>query len=287
MGFQRSMSWVPLTGVLSLTLVLAGCSLFSPAEVDLTDRDEAGEIVGEGTLGVFSFEVGDCLNELDIEPAEEAEVVDASGVPCDDPHVYEVYYEESLEGLSLQEIKDAQPQICEDEFEEFVGMSYWDTSLEITYLFPTEESFSQGDKSIQCLVSTGDLSMVAGSLRGMGESYQLVASKWGEVGECLDVVYDSSGNPVEERYVSCDEPHIFELFFVGTASSEPLDDIRIEITDFCLEEWDRYKAPGVNSDDYFISPMAPTDETYVDGDREVACLVHTESYDPIVGSLAK
>lgn len=287
MSFGRHRRFVFGVGMLAVALVVSGCALFAPGQVDTTQRDDSGEILKEGTVGAFNISVGDCLNDLDVVSEEETEVSSATGVPCSEPHIYEVYYEQRLEGYTLQALKDAQAQICDEQFERFIGAPYWDTSLEITYLFPTSLSYAQGDRSIQCLVSTGDLSMVTGSLRGQWETYFYTASPWGEVGDCIDVTYDSSGNPLEDRYVSCDEPHVFEVFFVGIASSEALEDIVVEISDFCFEEWDRYKDPSIDSEGYFITPLAPTEETYAQGDRDVACWVHTEFYEPIVGSLGR
>ena len=281
---ERHFETVVGVAVLSVALGLSGCALFSPGQVDTTQRDNSGAIVGEGTVGVLNLSVGDCLNGLDFSAEE---VYEATGIPCSEPHVYEVYHVESLEGYTLQALADSVSQICEDRFQRFTGVSYLESSLEFSNLIPTSEGFAEGDNVIQCFIHTSDLSMVTGTLRGMGASYLLVSSQWGEVGDCIDVVYDSSGNPLEDRFVSCQEPHVFEVFFVGTASSELLDDIVVEISDFCLEEWERYKDPSVNSEDYFITPLAPTEETYAQGDREVACWVHTESYESIVGSLSR
>ena len=267
------------------SLALSGCAFLQPFG-DGTDRNSAGEIVGEGALGALQIKQGDCVNDLNLSADEETKITEVTGVPCSGAHVFEVYYETSLLNQSLDQILDAQPAICEEEFEKFVGSPYSNTALEFTYLSPTIESYALGDRSVICIVYTADLSPVEGSLRGRGAEYPLAVVQSMKVGDCLDVVYDSSGNPIEERAVSCDEPHVYEVFFVGPTPSDSLDGIRAEATDVCLDEWERYKSPSLNADDYLTSPLTPSDEGYAQGDREVACYVHTEFLEPITGSLA-
>jgi len=270
---------------LLVSLALSGCA-FLPSVGVGTDRNNAGEIVGEGALSALQIKQGDCVNDLDLSADEETEVTEVRGVPCSGAHVYEVYYATSLLNQTLDQILGAQPAICDDEFERFVGVPYSDTTLEIAYLAPSIGSYALGDRAIICIVHTFDSSPVEGSLRGRGVDFPLAVVQSMKVGDCLNVFYDSSGNPIEERAVSCDEPHVYEVFFVGPTRSDSLDGIRAEAADVCLDEWDRYKSPSLNADDYFITPLTPSDEGYGQGDREVACYVHTEFLEPITGSLA-
>jgi hypothetical protein len=155
-------SWIrnTIVGVSGVGIVSAGALGF-----DATIRDNSGEIIESGALGVFSLQVGDCLNDLDFD--SEA-ISEGTGVPCSEPHVYEVYYETFFEGLDLESIKAKGDQVCQDAFESYVGVPYSDSILYYSILHPSPESYQDGDREITCLLVNEDGSPVSGSLKGSG-----------------------------------------------------------------------------------------------------------------------
>jgi hypothetical protein len=121
---------------------------------------------GAGEVDVFDLRVGDCL--ADSAPRG-VEVSSVQSVPCSEPHSEEIYAVVTLpEGeFPGTEAMDAQAnELCVAEFESFVGLPYEESVLYLTYLTPTRESWSEGDREVVCSVYDPD-GEVSGSLRGV------------------------------------------------------------------------------------------------------------------------
>lgn len=147
--------WIPVI------LVVAGSAIFFSAR-----RDDSGAITGAGALTVSDLRVGDCFNLQD-ETEELIGEVDAK--PCTEPHVYEMYFVQDMPDSDFP----GQPSMdqfaadnCLPAFEEFVGLSYQESILEVFYLTPSQESWDSGDKSVQCAVHHPALETVSESYRG-------------------------------------------------------------------------------------------------------------------------
>ena len=148
------------------TAVLAGATilLLSACGPEAAQRDEAsGEVTAASDADVFSVQVGDCLDMATIASAAEVETVPT--VPCADPHDGEVYAETSLEGdevpADLAELADT---FCYDAFEPFIGMAYEESSVDFSYFAPTEGSWGQGDRAVQCIAVVAE--PTTGTLEG-------------------------------------------------------------------------------------------------------------------------
>ncbi len=148
--------------------VLAGAAALSLAACGPQDaqRDEAtGEITASAEADVFSLQVGDCLDMSAL--AEQTEVETLPTLPCSDPHDGEVYAETTLadaDKLPSDLVAQAE-EFCGAEFEPFVGMPYETSTLEVTYLHPTDASWGQGDRGVQCVVIATQ-EPVTGTLEG-------------------------------------------------------------------------------------------------------------------------
>ncbi|RMI12480.1 hypothetical protein EBM89_08565 [Cellulomonas triticagri] len=155
---------VVLAGATALSL--AACGTTKPAQ-----RDEAtGEITASAEATVFDIAVGDCLDMSgeNTTSTVETEVETLPTVPCDQPHDGEVYAEKELEGEKIPaDLMTQVEQFCYDEFEPFVGQAYETSRVEIYYLYPQEQSWSMGDRGIQCIGIAMD-EPVTGSMRGTG-----------------------------------------------------------------------------------------------------------------------
>jgi hypothetical protein len=111
------------------------------------------------------LEVGDCLAESPTEGTFSVETV-----PCSQPHSHEVFAAVNLpegdEDFPGYQVIDAQAdEACIAEFEGFVGLPHEQSTLEIRFMTPSEESWRAGNRLIHCAVydPAGD---VSGSLRG-------------------------------------------------------------------------------------------------------------------------
>ena len=97
---------------------------------------------------IASLEVGDCYNAPEIEYSGTT-VSDVDVVDCSEPHRYELFAIKQMTESSYPGESQAggmANDYCISRFESFVGIDY-DFSV-----FPLSESWSQGDRSIQCAV---------------------------------------------------------------------------------------------------------------------------------------
>lgn len=93
-------------------------------------------------------------------------------VPCSDPHDYELYDIIEYEGAGdyrhpeypgEQAVQDQAEQRCYDGFEPFTGIRWTISALDIRTWWPTEVSWSEGDRTILCAVTSTDGTRLTGS----------------------------------------------------------------------------------------------------------------------------
>ncbi len=131
-------------------------------------RDARGRISAEGPMSVARLVRGDCYREMDAgsptpipsASASSYEAFEVIGLPCFDPHEFEVYFTADLPAGSYPgatSVAETADDRCVASFESFIGTAYDDSELDIAYFFPTEDSWtSQDDRSIACAVTGGD-----------------------------------------------------------------------------------------------------------------------------------
>jgi hypothetical protein len=120
--------------------MLSGCSLI-------------GNLIG-GQDDVFSIEVGDCFNDS-TGTDEEGYVSGVDSVACSEAHDNEVYSVFTVDGDDYpgeEAVMAEADSLCSTSFEEFVGVIYDESELYLTYLYPTDQSWSGGDKEIVCVI---------------------------------------------------------------------------------------------------------------------------------------
>ena len=106
-------------------------------------------------LSVFHLRTGECATTPH---AVKAQLSNLSVVSCRQPHTQEVYAlvddnaGSTYPGASaLQNFANG---ACLQRFARYVGVDYRDSSLFYTYLLPSVRSWSQGDRTVDCLVTT-------------------------------------------------------------------------------------------------------------------------------------
>jgi hypothetical protein len=134
---------------------------------DEPERDETtNEITEAGDADVFTMAVGDCLPD---QSAALGEVADVPVVPCEQPHASEVFYSHIIDGEVMPDPPAMEAIVTEQctggNFESFVGLSYDQSVLEVSWLEPTIESWGSGDREILCIVND-PAGGVTGSLAG-------------------------------------------------------------------------------------------------------------------------
>lgn len=148
-----------------------------PADPPSASEDAAEREVPDDAeeVDIADVEVGQCF----FEPTRD--LVDAlATVPCEDPHEYELYALVDLEGGEGAEypgdeaIGEDAFDVCEDRFEDFVGVAYDDSRYYIFTISPSEETWDDGDREVVCALyepvdaeePDGEVQLLNGSLEG-------------------------------------------------------------------------------------------------------------------------
>jgi len=154
-------------------LVVIGANLGgneTASDTDPTSGDDA-EASGE-SVDAFSLSIGDCILDP-LEGESEGEVFDVESVDCEQSHDSEVFAlidhpaGEDEAFVGTEEIVEFAGMSCEEEFEEFIGVSYAESEYFLTFLHPTDASWEDGDREVVCLVYDED-GPVSGSLQDAG-----------------------------------------------------------------------------------------------------------------------
>lgn len=142
------------------TIALTGCSLFGITGTGAGADDAAGI-----ATDVFTLKVGDCLND----GTTAGEVSEVRLIDCENEHESEAYESVMLPDAGFPgeaAIDKVAIDRCKSAFSAFVGIEYDDSALDFTYYFPTESSWSEGDREVLCLV-TDPVGKSKGSLAGV------------------------------------------------------------------------------------------------------------------------
>lgn len=116
---------------------------------------------------VFSLSPGDCFND----PSATDEVSDVEIVDCTEPHDNEVYSTFDIPGSDFPGVASVQSSAadgCTDAFDAYVGRDYFSSSLEISALTPTDQSWDQGDREVVCFLFDLNGARLTTSVKGTG-----------------------------------------------------------------------------------------------------------------------
>lgn len=163
MSMSTTTAWGRTLAVLTIgaaSIALAGCSLIG----NVTANDPATDPSEGVETDAFAIEVGDCLNDGNLE----GEISTVPTIDCAEPHDSEAYASIIIDDGpypgedAIFEQADAD---CVAEFNTFVGVNYDESVLNFSYYFPTEGSWENGDREILCLIYE-DGTKTVGSLAG-------------------------------------------------------------------------------------------------------------------------
>lgn len=130
---------------------------------------------------VFNVAVGDCVEDAS---ALIGSVTELPDVDCTDAHDGEVIFLFEHEGdnddfpgeEALQ--SEAGEECSGDVFEDYTGVSFLETSINISLITPSDESWSGGDRETICVASTGET--VDESFRNNGDAFPLATDTPGD-----------------------------------------------------------------------------------------------------------
>jgi len=154
---RRTLSPLVLrTAVLSASLVvLSGCTTIS------TLVDVYGGSTPEVTpsapptfapTGLIELAVGDCVDQAKLEDGNTAT---EPLVACDEPHDLEVFASLTLDDgdyPAVETLVTFGAKECAKEFTTFVGLDFGISALDFQYYYPTESSWANGDRGVDCVV---------------------------------------------------------------------------------------------------------------------------------------
>lgn len=129
------------------------------------DRDSSGAIVEEGSIGAFSVRVGDCFNDVGFDD----EVSSVPGVPCSEPHDNEAYAVFDVDVTSYPDgdgMSELAFESCMARFAAYVGKDYESSSLDITTMYPSPQSWRQNDREVICAVYDMNAARLTGTAKG-------------------------------------------------------------------------------------------------------------------------
>jgi len=118
----------------------------------------------EPTIRATEVEVGDCINAP---PEDMARVTSLPEVECSQPHEGEVYAivkvtDSDFPGQSVLETEYRNQ--CLPELESYAPAATTDPDISISILYPTQETWDQGDRDVVCIATTEDKR--TGSIKG-------------------------------------------------------------------------------------------------------------------------
>ena len=117
---------------------------------------------------VASADVGTCVNSSDFE----GEVTEIPEVDCSEEHDAQVFFKFDMDDGDFpgnDAIQTAAGEQCVPAFEDFVGTGYQESSLDINFIGPSEETWDQADdREVICFLYTMDGSTSTESFEGSG-----------------------------------------------------------------------------------------------------------------------
>jgi len=137
------------------TLVLTGCTTISTlvdAYGGVGSASAPTPTASYAPTGLVNLAIGDCLDEQKL---EDKDISTDPLMSCDVAHDLEVFGELTVadgDYPSLETLVGFATQGCAAQFKTFVGLDFGLSSLDFKYYYPTESSWANGDRGVDCVV---------------------------------------------------------------------------------------------------------------------------------------
>lgn len=135
-------------------------------ELDVEPELES-DPTGGNQISAFALDVGDC----GMLPDTESLVFSLEGKDCDEPHEFEVVHEFSLPSGPFpgeDEIFDTSIDVCVEGLETYAATTYESSIYDVFALYPTAESWANGDRVFTCLGISYYGDPLVGSMKDTG-----------------------------------------------------------------------------------------------------------------------
>ncbi len=118
---------------------------------------------------VATAEVGACVNTSDLSGGEITEI---PTVDCSEEHDAQIFHVFDMDDGDYpgdDAVQTAAQDGCLAEFEPFVGTAYEDSALDFSFIYPTEQTWTQADdREVLCVLYSMDGSTTTESWEGSG-----------------------------------------------------------------------------------------------------------------------
>ncbi|HET6744548.1 MAG TPA: septum formation family protein [Candidatus Limnocylindria bacterium] len=128
-------------------------------------RDDSGQIANVGDMQVQDLRVGDCF---DLKDPDAVEVAEVEAKPCTNPHEYELFHVANMPDGEFP----ADPVVttfveaeCVTAFSQYVGIDYQQSALYFSWFAPSDETWSDGDRAVQCAAYDPENTELTSSVR--------------------------------------------------------------------------------------------------------------------------
>jgi Septum formation/Domain of unknown function (DUF4190) len=113
-------------------------------------------VLGNGSVRATDVKVGDCIETT---PTDMANVKTLPKVSCDKPHEGEVYALLPVSGGTFPgqtALRDGYEKKCVSELDAYSSKAAADSAYQIFVLYPTQQTWDQGDRRVACVTITQD-----------------------------------------------------------------------------------------------------------------------------------
>ena len=153
------------------SVAIVGALLLASCSSDTTTRDESGEIIEGGEVGVFAVQEGDCINF----PTDQGDGVGSFGaVACTEPHDGEIFELFDITGFDEfpgeQVLAQESDAGCFNAFESFIGLDVNESMFVVQRVSPSEDTWNDlDDREVICIVVPPDGMPLTMSLEGVAQ----------------------------------------------------------------------------------------------------------------------
>lgn len=160
----RRPAWIT-TSTLGLALFLTGCG--GPGSEEVVVGTSAPEpAVSASATSIFQLSPGQCFDR----PVEDG-LYEVAVVPCEVAHDLQMYALFQLDAPSWpggDRVHERADEGCREQFVAFTGTTPEDSDLGYTMYTPSEGSWSEGDRQVQCALQLNSGGRMIGSQAGSG-----------------------------------------------------------------------------------------------------------------------
>jgi Septum formation len=157
--------------ILTVTVLVTGfgssesTSSTPPASVVPTTTPTVTE-APKKEVAFSDLQVGDCIQ---LPNANEATTVDR--IPCSQPHDVEVFAKVRMREKTLpsdSRMEQVADEACSARFGKYVGLPWYDSTLDFNWFIPTKESWAAGARTVLCVIGMSNGEKLTGSMQGAG-----------------------------------------------------------------------------------------------------------------------